>query len=209
VAREFDETFWENRYRGQHQARPTSPNPHLVGETESLPPGAALDAGCGEGAEAIWLASRGWRVTAVDIAATALRHAWERAEALGDDVAGRIDWVAADLATWTPPEAGFDLVCSHYVHVPGSPTALFRRLATAVAPGGTLLIVGHDPSDPHTAQHTSAAEAYVTAEQVAATLDPATWEVVVAETRSRSATDHDGREVTLRDVVVLGRRRPS
>ncbi|MET8832989.1 class I SAM-dependent methyltransferase [Micromonospora sp. NPDC004540] len=202
---EFDRAYWEERYRDQHAAHHRAPNPQLVAEVGDLAPGTALDAGCGEGADAIWLAARGWRVTAVDVAAGALRHAHEQAATRGPEVAGRIDWARADLARWRPTEGHFDLVTSHYVH--GAGDDLVDRLAAAVAPGGTLLVVGHDPSDPHTAAAGAPAAAHVTAAQLAAGLDPGRWEIVVAETRSRSVTGPDGRRRTLHDAVLRARRR--
>ncbi|TFV52762.1 class I SAM-dependent methyltransferase [Geodermatophilus sp. DF01-2] len=200
-AGEFSATYWEDRYRGHaaHGSRP--PNPQLVSEAGDLVPGTALDAGCGEGADARWLASRGWRVTAVDVAPTALRRAREHAAAIGPDVASRIDWVAADLTTWAPPAEHFDLVSAHYVHPAGPHDTFVRRLAAAVAPGGTLLVVGHDPSDRHSAGH-------VTAGEVAAGLDGDRWDVVVAEVRSRHVAGHGGAEITLRDAVLRACRRP-
>lgn len=201
VSDAFDAAYWEERYRA-HGAAGARPNPQLVAEVADLAPGAALDAGCGEGADATWLAGQGWRVTAVDISPTALDRGREHAVAAG--VANRIEWVAADLTTWTPPQERYDLVTSHYVHPAGSPEALVRRLAAAVAPGGTLLVVGHDPSDAHSAAHAPSTVA-VTAEEVAASLDPDRWEVEVAETRSRTAVRH-GHEVAFRDAVVRARR---
>lgn len=208
MSEEFDRAYWEERYRGHAAAGAAThhgqPNPHLVTEAADLTPGTALDAGCGEGAEARWLASRGWRVTAVDVSATALRLAHDHATALGADVSGRIEWVEADLTGWAPPEDSFDLVTTHYVHTAASGQALLRRLAAAVAPGGTLLIVGHHPSGPH---HVSAPAAYLTAEEAAAALDPDRWDVLVAETGTRPAADHEGHDTTLRDTVLRARRR--
>jgi SAM-dependent methyltransferase len=86
VSGEFGKAFWEERYRGHTAVSSRRPNPQLVAEAGDLAPGTALDAGCGEGADAIWLASRGWRVTAVDFATTALRRAREHAETLGADI---------------------------------------------------------------------------------------------------------------------------
>jgi SAM-dependent methyltransferase len=207
VPEEFDSTFWEERYRGRAAARAGKPNPQLVTEIGDLPPGTALDAGCGEGADAIWLASRGWQVTAADISITALRNAREQADELGSDVTDRITWMEIDLTDRAPDEERFDLVSTHYVHPVGSRDALFRRLAAAVAPGGTLLVVGHDPSDRSTG-HSDTPGVHFTAQEAAALLDPGRWEVAVAETRTRNATGHGGREVTLRDSVLRARRRP-
>jgi len=198
----FDREYWEERYRGDRHGAGV-PNPQLVAEAGELRPGTALDAGCGEGAEAGWLAGRGWRVTAVDLVTTALDRAREHAATLGAQVADRIDWVSADLTEWVPPEGHFDLVTTHYVHPAGSPGEMFRRLAAAVAPGGTLLLVDHDPAD-------HAAHAHHTVAELAAVLDPERWEVVVAETRTRTAVSVEhggGREVTLHDSVLRARRR--
>jgi 2-polyprenyl-3-methyl-5-hydroxy-6-metoxy-1,4-benzoquinol methylase len=204
VTEQFGPEWWEERYRshGVHHAEPT---PALLAEVADLPPGRALDAGCGEGADAVWLAARGWRVTAVDISATALRTARSRADAV--DAAGRIELVRADLAGWTPGVL-FDLVASSYVHPPGSTADLVARLAAAVAPGGTLLVVGHQhQEDPASDPHAPVPESRVAVDDMAAVLDPAAWEVVVAEVRHRTSV-HDGHPVELADAVLRARRRP-
>lgn len=221
---EFGEAYWEERYRGRNAVWSGRPNPQLVTEIADLAPGTALDAGCGEGADAIWLTERGWRVTAVDISATALRRARTHAEARGAEVAGRITWVRADLTDAAPDGAPFDLVTTHYVHTTASREALFRRLAAAVAPGGTLLVVGHHETDPRAG--TIAAEhpgVHFTAEDVAADLVPEEWDVVAAEVRIRRAPvghephthdgdghgEHDGHgePVEHHDAVLRARRR--
>ncbi|MGH2459129.1 MAG: class I SAM-dependent methyltransferase [Chloroflexota bacterium] len=209
VSKQFDKAYWEEHYRGRHSAGcQKRPNPQLVIEAGDLAPGTALDAGCGEGADAIWLALRGWRVTAVDISSTALRRGREYSEALGADTESRIDWVQADLTSWRPSEEHFDLVAAHHVHTTAPREELVRRLAAAVAPGGTLLIVGHHPSDlPTDISHVSPAEAFFTAEEVVASLDPVRWEIAVAEARTQSATGHDGHEITMRDTVLRARKR--
>ena len=209
MSEKFGEAFWEELYRGHTAVCHGRRNPQLVAVAEDLAPGRALDAGCGHGADAIWLASRGWRVTAVDFATAALRRAREHAETLGAGITSRIDWVQTDLTNWTPTEEYFDLVSTHYVHPAASREALFGRLAAAVAPGGTLLIVGHHPSDLQTTgPRASAPEVYFTAEEVAASLDPDRWDIDAAETRARSATDHDGHAITIRDAVLRARNRP-
>ena len=183
---EYDRSFWEERWsRALRQSadgvarRP--PNAHLIAEVGDLRPGRALDAGCGHGAEALWLAVRGWRVTAVDFAGTALAYASSTAEALGPEVAERVEWVEADLATWAPGRDEYDLVVCLYVHVAGSVEELVQRLATGVARGGTLLLVGHRPIDPVTGAATAAAgQVQVSVEAALAALDPARWEIVVA-----------------------------
>lgn len=205
----FDRDAWEARYRAAPAVWSGRPNPQLVAEAAALAPGRALDVGCGEGADAIWLAERGWRVTAVDIATTALERAASRAATAGDQVASRIEWTQADLRRQPPTEGAYDLVSSQFMHLPSESRGdLFARLAAAVAPGGTLLVVGHHPSDLHTSAHRMHfPDMMFTADQVAAALDPAAWQVVVAETRPRTATDPDGQEITIHDAVLVAHRR--
>lgn len=94
VPSEFDEAFWDERYRSTHRGRNEEPHPNLVAEVADLDPGSALDIGTGEGSDAIWLAERGWRVTAVDISPVALDLGRSRAEGLGGSTAQRIDGMA-------------------------------------------------------------------------------------------------------------------
>ncbi|WP_338482963.1 class I SAM-dependent methyltransferase [Streptomyces sp. SCSIO 75703] len=134
--------FWEARYRDSGRVWSGRPNDLLVREAADLGPGTALDLGCGEGADAVWLASRGWRVTGVDISATALERAAAHAADAG--VGERTAWERHELGR-TFPEGFFDLVSAHYLQ---SPVALdqrgvLRSAAHAVAEGGTLLIVLH------------------------------------------------------------------
>ncbi len=197
---QFDAEYWESRYSSDAMPGPRPPNPQLVAEAAPLPPGTALDAGCGEGGNAIWLAEQGWRVTAVDVSATALHRARGHAESHGRDVVDRVEWMEADLTAWEPPRERFDLVTAHYVHPSGPKAELLRRLAGAVAPGGTLLVVDHDHGDEH-------AQATTTADELTAGLDARDWVVVVAETRVRRDAGHHGHGVTHCDVVVRADRR--
>jgi SAM-dependent methyltransferase len=198
----FDRDCWEQlwsrtlRERAGDVAR-RPPNAHLTAEAAGLRPGRALDAGCGHGSDALWLAARGWRVTAVDFSAAALAHARSTAGAAGADVA----WVEADLATWTPQPGHYDLVACLYVHVAGSVEEMVRRMGAGVAPGGTLLLVGHRPVDPATGAATPAAgQVQVSVESAVAALDPHRWEFVVAEDRRRPAAG------TGVDAVIRARR---
>ncbi len=206
--KEFNEEFWDERYRSRGKLWSGNPNAHLVSEASGLTPARALDAGCGEGADAIWLAERGWRVTAVDLSGVALQRGAARAAQLGADVARRIDWLHEDLTTWSPDHAYYDLVFAQYLHLPREPReALFRRLAASVAPGGSLLIVGHHPSDLQTTMPRPPIPGlFFTAADVAASLDPLGWEIIVSTVRERCATDPDGHTVTIHDAVLRARR---
>ncbi|GAA1620509.1 class I SAM-dependent methyltransferase [Catellatospora bangladeshensis] len=198
----FGPQWWEDHYR-QHGAGHGAPSPQLVAEVADLPAGSALDAGCGRGADALWLARRGWQVTAVDVSPTAIGQAEQLAAAAGGDVAANISWVAADLATWPPP-ARYDLVVSQYVH-PGIPFGEFvARLADAVAPGGTLLVVGHDHADAHSAAH-APEQASIGLDSVTGALPAPLWSVETAESRTRHL-DHGGTRKTFHDLVVKARR---
>lgn len=222
---EFDRSYWDEHYAqaGSVAGHRLPPNPHLVEEVGDLPAGSALEAGCGEGVEAIWLALAGWQVTAVDIATEPLARAAGRAEAEG--VGDRIEWVRADLGSWQPART-YDLVTTHYAHPAMPQLELYDRLSAWVAPGGTLLVVGHLQSG-HAAHpghldhgapdgraahagshdHRPPAEASVTATGITERLDPATWDVVTAVERTRTLDDTGGGRGTLQDVVVRAVRR--
>ncbi|MEQ4304277.1 bifunctional NAD(P)/FAD-dependent oxidoreductase/class I SAM-dependent methyltransferase [Plantactinospora sp. B6F1] len=205
----FERDAWEERYRARPAIWSGRPNPQLVAEAADLAPGRALDVGSGEGADAIWLAERGWRVTGVDISTTALGRAAAHASAAGAEVAGRIEWLHADLREQPPAEGRYDLVSAQYMHLPGEARReLFARLAAAVAPGGTLLIVGHHPSDLRTSAHRMHfPEMMYTAEEIASGLDPSTWTVLTVDARSRPAADPEGHPGEVSDAVLVARRR--
>jgi SAM-dependent methyltransferase len=142
---ETPQQFWNAHYGREDQIWSGNPNAALVRETAGLAPGTALDLGSGEGADAVWLASRGWRVTAVDVSDTAIERARGHADAAA--VAGRIEWQQVDLGVGFP--AGeFDLVSAFFLHVPALASILESAVA-ATAPGGTLLVVGHAPDGIH------------------------------------------------------------
>ncbi|HET6382932.1 MAG TPA: class I SAM-dependent methyltransferase [Armatimonadota bacterium] len=202
-----NKAFWDEIYRSREALWSGNPNLQLVAETSDLAPGAALDAGCGEGADAIWLAERGWRVTAVDVSSVALDRA--RAVRVGDEVAQRIEWRQKDLLAWTPPPDTYDLVSSQFIHLTPEPRALlFRRLAASVKRGGTLLIVGHHPSDLQTtARRPPGPELLYTAAEVAALVEPDRWDIIVEDSRGRTVTDPAGQPITVHDSVFRARRR--
>ncbi|PXX69108.1 methyltransferase family protein [Nocardia tenerifensis] len=200
--------FWENFYQEREQVWSGSPNFLLVREVESAPAGTALDLGCAEGADAIWLAERGWRVTAVDVSETALGRAKARAAELG--ITG-IEWQRHDLAD-SFPAGRFDLVTAQYLHSPVAQAdereKILRRAAEAVAPGGQLLIVGHAewPSwvetPPHDVHFPSTAEV-----RAGLDLDPAEWTVEAEGLAEREHAGPEGQPGTRKDNVLRLRRR--
>jgi SAM-dependent methyltransferase len=132
---------WNRRWAGERAHASSAPSEFLVAETEALPPGRALDVACGAGRNAVWLAGRGWRVTAVDFSDVALRAARELAASAGVAV----EWIEADAVTWVPPRRAYDLVTVMYLQLPAAERRIaLGYAADAVAPGGTLLVVGHD-----------------------------------------------------------------
>jgi SAM-dependent methyltransferase len=140
----MNQEFWDEHYSTAEKLWSHNPNPVLVAETSELPPGRALDLGCGEGADARWLAERGWQVTAIDISQVAI----DRAVALGDSDA--ITWVRGDPIADPPPAASFDLVSMQYLHsIPRANPDAARAITNAVAPGGTLLVVSHEIREGH------------------------------------------------------------
>jgi cyclopropane fatty-acyl-phospholipid synthase-like methyltransferase len=204
--RDFDAQWWEHHYQDAAAGPAGQPSAHLVAEVVGLAPGTVLEAGCGTGADAVWLARQGWDVTAVDVSPSAVQHARTLAAQHEPDVAGRISWLVADLTLWQPP-LEYDLVVSQYVH-PDLPFGDFvGRLAQAVASGGTLLIVGHDHADSHSAAH-APQTASIGPDAVIGALDPSQWDVAVAEARTRQVT-HGTTRLTIADLVVKAHRKPS
>lgn len=187
----FDQAFWEQLWAKTLRERADvvagrPPNARLMAETASLPVGRALDAGCGHGAETLWLAAHGWQVTAVDFSATALAQGRAMSDAAGPDIAGRISWVEDDLASWMPEPGQYDLVVCLYVHVAGSVEDMVRRMASGVAPGGTLFLAGYRADDPRSdADAARGNQVQVSVEAAVAALDAGEWEWVVAEERPR------------------------
>lgn len=204
----MDQASWEARYSEKPSIWSGKPNPQLVSEIEGMSPGRALDVGSGEGADAVWLAQRGWRVTGVDISRTALAKAEQHARAVGAEIAERIEWRHADLRVEAPEPAAYELVSSQFMHLPTKERReLFSGLAAAVAPGGTLLIVGHHPSDLRTSAHRMHfPDMMFTAEEVADTLDPALWDIVSVQSRPRSVKSSEGHHTTIQDAVLVARR---
>ncbi|CCH32776.1 methyltransferase domain-containing protein [Actinosynnema sp. NPDC047251] len=205
VSRLLSGDYWEQRYGTGERVWSGKVNRHVTTTAADLAPGTALDVGSGEGADAIWLAERGWKVTGVDLARTALDRAARQAAEAGVEVT----WQQADVTAWDPAPEQFDLVSVQYLHLPGAVREdLYRRLAAAVRPGGTLLVVGHHPADLDVAELRRPRLPHLmsTAEQVAALLDPAEWDIT-ASAPQRPATAPDGQPITLTDAVLRATRR--
>ncbi|HEX4016870.1 MAG TPA: class I SAM-dependent methyltransferase [Frankiaceae bacterium] len=203
---EFGQAAWEARYNAvEGGIWSGNPNLVLVTETARLEPGSALDVGCGEGADALWLAERGWQVTGTDISTVALERAAKQGQLRGLDVA----WQHVDLLADPPKPGSYDLVSAHFMQLPPDKRrALYARLGDAVVAGGTLLIVGHHPEDMLAVMgRTHLLDMMFTAEELAAELDPKTWEVLLVDARPREATHPEGHQVTIRDTVLVARKR--
>ncbi|MPQ98416.1 methyltransferase domain-containing protein [Modestobacter sp. I12A-02628] len=196
-----DLASWEERYGGAPALWSGQVNATLVTHTAGLTPGHALDVGCGEGGDVLWLAGQGWRVTGLDWSQVALARAAEHAAAAG--LADRVEWVRGDVDTWQPPADTHDLVTAHFLH-PTEPQRhrVLARLAASVAPGGTLLWVGH-PFDADAAA-VWGADRFAAASEVAADLDPQVWEVLLAEQQPRPGGGEGQRRA---DEVLRARRR--
>lgn len=207
--------FWEARYADADRIWSGRVNGVLAEIASPLAPGSALDLGCGEGGDALWLAQQGWAVTGVDLSPTAIERARAAAAAAGirPDL---LRFEAADLAAWSSSE-GYDLVTASFLQ---SPVALpreeiLRRATGFVAPGGRLLVVAHaappswaGPEMTHAGM--AHAQMFPAPERdlAALELDPAAWETLVCETRERAVSAPDGSPGVLTDSIVLVRRRP-
>ncbi|MFG1791384.1 class I SAM-dependent methyltransferase [Nocardia sp. NPDC049149] len=200
--------YWETFYQEREQVWSGAPNFLLVREITAVPAGSALDLGCAEGADAIWLAEQGWQVTAVDVSETALGRAKARAAERGIT---DINWQQHDLAD-SFPAGRFDLISAQYLHSPVAKAyereQILRRAADAVAPGGLLLIVGHaewptwvetPPTDIHFP---------TTAEVLAGLqLDADEWQVEVDGLGEREHAGPEGQPGARKDNILLIRRR--
>ena len=180
------------------------PNGALVAEVSDLDPGTALDVGCGEGADAIWLTGRGWRVTAIDVADIAL----QRAATAAEQSHAEVDWIHAGLLDAELPRSGFDLVSAQYPALLQTPNhEAERRLIAAVAPRGHLLVVHHADVDIEQARaHGFDPADYVAVSDVASLLDDR-WQFTLDERRPRVV--HAGAGAGHSHDIVLHARRLS
>lgn len=203
--------FWEDRYRGAAPIWSGAANRTLVDVVDGLEPGRALDLGCGEGGDALWLAARGWTVTGVDLSPTAIARASAAADSAGIP-AERARFIAADLETWSSDER-YDLVTASFLQSPIEfpREEILHRASRMVAPGGHILVIAHAGA-PHWVPADSFAhhEFPTPAGDLAALcLDRPEWEVVAAEIRMRTATAPDGSTGPIEDSVVYVRRTPT
>ena len=145
----MDAADWDARYAGSPLVWSAGPNRWVRETFTDRTPGHALDLGAGEGRHALWLAGRGWDVTAVDFSAEAIRKARSLQAENAPGTLGRIAWVRADVLTYRHPPRTCAAVLALYLHLPAAERrTVLRAAAEALAPGGTLLVVGHDRTNP-------------------------------------------------------------
>jgi SAM-dependent methyltransferase len=194
---------WDGRYADRQQLWSGQPNGALVTEVAGLTPGRVLDVGCGEGADAVWLARAGWEVTALEVSGLALRRAAGHAR----DAGVAIHWVHAELAQANLPPASYDLVSAQYPALLRTPDAAAERaLLAAVAPGGVLLLVHHAGMETRPVQDNDFDPAdYVWPSMITALLD-ADWQVDLNEQRPRIVPDGGAGAHHVDDLVLRARR---
>lgn len=199
----MDRDDWNDKYRQRDFVWTVEPNRFLVSEVEGLEPGRALDLAAGEGRNAVWLATRGWAVTAVDWSEVGL----EKGRLLAEHQAVRVDWVLADLQVWEPPARSFDLVIVLYLQPPADlRTRVWRRGATAVAEGGRLIVIGHDVANLTDGWGGPSHRGFLyTAEEVAQVVAEE-LEVVRAEQVLRPVETEEGFRQAIDNITVAVRR---
>ncbi|MFD3675849.1 class I SAM-dependent methyltransferase [Streptomyces sp. NPDC058613] len=200
-------SFWENHYAGMDARWGTKPNTVLADLVTDLAPtaGTALDLGCGHGGDALWLAARGWDVTAVDVSQTALSRVSAGAEATG--FTGRVHTRRHDLAA-TFPDGTYDLVTATYFHTPVtiSREHVRRRAARAVAPGGLLIVIEHASVAPWSWQAGQDIH-FPSPDEVIASLQLTdAWHVDRGHAPQRTATGPQGQTATVTDNIIAVRR---
>ncbi|WP_026926511.1 class I SAM-dependent methyltransferase [Granulicoccus phenolivorans] len=198
--------FWEARYAESDRIWSGRVNPVLADLADELTPGTALDLGCGEGGDAVWLAQRGWQVTGIDLSGTAVARGLAAATRLGIDPR-QIRLHSADLSTWTTEER-FDLVTMFFLQSPVEfpREEVLHRAGTFVAPGGHLLIVAHAAAPPWMGAEHSNHMDFPTPEGDVAAVGGDGWDRLIVEVRPREAVGPQGQSGELLDSVVFLRR---
>ncbi|MFI0805948.1 SAM-dependent methyltransferase [Streptomyces echinatus] len=198
--------FWDGVHAARPAARDPRPNARLTETVTGLPPGDALDLGCGGGGDALWLARLGWHVTAVDISAVAVERLAALARSLG--LGDRLTTVRHDVHESFPPGA-FDLVSAHYLHTAHDldRATVLRAAAHALRPGGRLVVVDHGSAAPWSWNRDPGVR-HPSPQDVAAGigLAPRTWTVERADASVRTATGPDGRTAEVTDHILVIRR---
>jgi len=217
----FSQEFWDQRYAGSERVWSGRPNQRLVELAAGLTPGTALDVGCGEGADVVWLAQQGWRVTGADISVVALERAEAHAAEAG--VADRTSWVHADLVAGAALPGDQDLVTAMFVHVPEAEfDRVYTAIGAAVRPGGHLLVAAHHPDERDTdLRNPQLGHLLFGPERVTRVLRSG-WTIDVAEARTRAVGGAHGHghghgqdhghghgSAVATDTVVLARREPA
>jgi 2-polyprenyl-3-methyl-5-hydroxy-6-metoxy-1,4-benzoquinol methylase len=200
----FTQHYWDERYATHDHVWSGLPNQRLIDHAAGLTPGQALDVGCGEGADVVWLAERGWRATGADVSVVALDKARRHAGEAG--VADRTAWVHVDLLAGDALPGGNDLVSAMYVHVPEAAfDRVYAAIAAAVRPGGTLLVAGHHPAERETdLRNPHLGHLLFPPERVTAVLGRG-WRIDVADGVPREV-EKDGEPRVATDTVVVARR---
>lgn len=191
---------WDALYAEKDRIWSGDPNAALVAEMTDLSPGTALDIGCGEGADAIWLSQRGWEVTAIDVSSVAL----DRARNHGEHAGVVVDWQVTSFTGMPSADVRFDLVIAFYAALPKEGGAALSRLLMSVAPGGMLLFVHHADVDRERAVDQGFnPDLFLDVEEVAAALGD-DWTLDAHEIRERDIAGGSGAHHT-RDVVLRAR----
>ncbi len=201
--------FWEARYSGEERVWSGKVNVSLVDAVADLTPGRSVDLGCGEGADVLWLAERGWQAAGLDISPTAVSRARQEADARGLSPE-QASFSVTDLATWQA-EAEYDLISASFLHspVPLAREQILQRAAAAVRPGGHLLVISHAaPADPKDVAHPHADLHHHPEDEFRELkLDETEWTLALAGRRNRMGRKPTGEPIEVEDLIVLARRR--
>ncbi len=204
---EKEPSHWDARYAQTDQLWSGRANQAVIDGVSRLTPGHALDLGCGEGGDAIWLAQHGWTVVGVDLSPIAIARAQAAAHRLGLPL-NATRFIAGDLTTWQPDDGYYDLVTASFLHLPDlyAPDGIIHKVIQRLREGGHLLAVSHAEPPPwsdHGHVHPENTLFDPQDQFEALNLDPVQWRVRLAEVRSRWIIGPDGQQNQLKDSVLL------